>query len=1307
LLPIFNNAIMEVFVHNLPKNRSRRKVRNAIRKAIKETLFSRIEYEWIHFPRNRALGTILFPQAYMAQEFLNNYRHGLSMLGRTVKFAPSNRPLDTKLVESLRRKMEENNDDSESENERIGEVSQGTTLEEESQLSVYRHPHRFEPDVQRSLLFTSLEYGVWNSNGTFGCCGKLERGGGYITYNRDTAKLNIEGLMADGESALYRETGMSIDNGTIKEILVDRNNSRLFLTLSRIPRFWSQNKGQDLTPANPNLPTEADTTQRDLPSSTWDSEEFVRALDRFDFTGILDDEDDEQPRFRLTALSAEHAPYAPFSTVYVFNLAGKFDTLLRRLFKSMRRRDFVDKFVRISTVDLAFIDEFQGLQSRFSRYDFRIAFQLESFVRNCFLLPSDVRSLEPQIGSLVEMHGVQHSIRLLQQFNLSLPLRTYDSLSRGSKFTDLLDEVISGPLRREPRADPNSVWVHRFDLTPAAFNMEGPLLMGSNRILRLYPNHHDHFLKVSFVEEDLTTIRFDRDLDISLVIKNRWRTIFGHPSSDPNLRHDSSQYWSSENPDTPNWLKQGLRVAGRDFEFLGFSSSSLKEHSAWFISPFEYNGEAVTGDSLRSALGNFSHIRCPPLYAARLGQTFTVTSHSLAITPDQVDRIEDVSIPDISDPFGQKKLVFSDGVGTMSQSMLTRIWEDTIPQTHFDIKPVVYQIRLGGSKGVLSLDPTLQGSKVCLRPSMTKFNAQNLTLELANKGRTLPFFLNRQIIILLETLGLERANFLTLLTIEVSKLEIASTDFEEARKLCQRYNLGQTSRFPKILKTLQLWAVPSIFEMPFFRRLLWLALMFALKQIKYRARIAVEDNSWTLMGIMDEFNVLAPGEIYVCMKDEVYGRPRYLTGETLVTRMPALHCGDMQYVNAVGPVDSNNPLSALYNCVVFSSRGPRPIPNMLSGGDLDGDLYQITQNPLLFPPSTDEPDAYPSVDRKELDRDCKMADIADFFVDFIVNDRIGQISNMHVIHSDKSPLGARDPECIQLSRLAAQATDFPKTGHAVDMRNAPRVASRPKPDFMAERSRQDEDLDGPQEHQQRDNNLYYASQKVLGEMYRSIHIQKLLQDWNVDWEGNEDAPMELWRDIETKMTKVKPPYQTHWAGYVSAAESMFDHYLDELFIIMRQFHPKPWSGERLKEEEVFLQCIEMDMSKRNRGRGRYDFLHSMRMEYGDLIETVLETSGTERDRFLRFCACFFVGITAPRKRRDKNGESFAWLVISELFESYQKLEKTGFEEEEEDEESVVDYEGFDPYDQSAVYPKGGEADDTLRETMRRFGVLRI
>src|SRR5579859_3806561 len=124
--------------------------------------------------------------------------------------------------------------------------------------------------------------------------------------------------------------------------------------------------------------------------------------------------------------------------------------------------------------------------------------------------------------------------------------------------------------------------------------MYGPEWMGSNRVLRLFPDHHDHFLKVSFVEEDLTKIQQSRDLQLDTILHNRWSSV----------------------------LQNGLQLCGRTFQFLGFSSSSLKEHSAWFLSRFEHEAQNITADSVRLQLGDFSHIRCPPRMAARIGQTF-------------------------------------------------------------------------------------------------------------------------------------------------------------------------------------------------------------------------------------------------------------------------------------------------------------------------------------------------------------------------------------------------------------------------------------------------------------------------------------------------------------------------------------------------------------------------------------------------------------------------------------------------------------------------------------------------------------
>lgn len=58
----------------------------------------------------------------------------------------------------------------------------------------------------------------------------------------------------------------------------------------------------------------------------------------------------------------------------------------------------------------------------------------------------------------------------------------------------------------------------------------------------------------------------------------------------------------------------------------------------------------------------------------------------------------------------------------------------------------------------------------------------------------------------------------------------------------------------------------------------------------------------------------------------------------LVTRSPVIHPGDAQILYAIGAPPPDSPFSGegnhLPNCVVFSSRGFRPVPNMLGGGDL-------------------------------------------------------------------------------------------------------------------------------------------------------------------------------------------------------------------------------------------------------------------------------------------------------------------------------------------------------------------------------------
>lgn len=92
-----------------------------------------------------------------------------------------------------------------------------------------------------------------------------------------------------------------------------------------------------------------------------------------------------------------------------------------------------------------------------------------------------------------------------------------------------------------------------------------------------------------------------------------------------------------------------------------------------------------------------------------------------------------------------------------------------------------------------------------------------------------------------------------------------------------------------------------------------------------------------------------------------------------------LPSGDVQLVNAVN-VPRDSPLKKLHNVVVFSQHGDRDIPSMLSGGDLDGDLYNVIWDEALIPRRTHVPADYPRVSAVELDRAVTRKDMSDFFV---------------------------------------------------------------------------------------------------------------------------------------------------------------------------------------------------------------------------------------------------------------------------------------------------------------------------------------
>lgn len=108
------------------------------------------------------------------------------------------------------------------------------------------------------------------------------------------------------------------------------------------------------------------------------------------------------------------------------------------------------------------------------------------------------------------------------------------------------------------------------------------------------------------------------------------------------------------------------------------------------MAPFTLDGEILYARSVIKRLGEFSEIRSPAKCAARIGQAFSQTFSSVSIPEQQIDPIPDVK---------RNNRVFSDGVGTCSDSVMRKIWKEYAQSR--GLAPTVFQIRFRGESPAL------------------------------------------------------------------------------------------------------------------------------------------------------------------------------------------------------------------------------------------------------------------------------------------------------------------------------------------------------------------------------------------------------------------------------------------------------------------------------------------------------------------------------------------------------------------------------------------------------------------------------
>ncbi|KAL1833192.1 hypothetical protein ACET3Z_002843 [Daucus carota] len=621
------------------------------------------------------------------------------------------------------------------------------------------------------------------------------------------------------------------------------------------------------------------------------------------------------------------------------------------------------------------------------------------------------------------------------------------------RLKNVQDRLLKNPKLLRTRELDDIVEVRRLIITPTRAYCLPPEVELSNRVLRHYKLLADRFLRVTFMDDGMQTLNKNVVTYYpALIVREITSTL--NPQKTSVFRR------------MKDIISEGFYLCGRKYSFLAFSANQLRDRSAWFFAG-DQNTPVL---EIMKSMGHFTN-RNVAKCAARMGLCFSSTYATVEVPHDNVD----FELADIK----RNGYDFSDGIGKISHDLAKEVAE----RLQLNVNPpCAYQIRYGGCKGVVACWPASKsGIRLSLRQSMNKFESNHTILEICSWTRFQPGFLNRQIITLLSALNVSDNVFWNMQESMISKLNQMLVSVDVAYDVVTS-SCGEEMNTAAIM----LGAGFKPHSEPHLRGMLTSIRAAQFRDLREKARIYVSSGRW-LMGCLDEEAILEQGQCFVQVSNpslencfakhgsefsETKKDLHVIKGFVVVAKNPCLHPGDVRILEAVD-VPS---LRHLSDCVVFPQKGDRPHTNEASGSDLDGDLYFVTWDKNLIPPGEKSWPAmdYSPVEVKEMQRNIKLQDVADFFAKNMVNESLGTICNAHVVHADSSDYGAMDENCILLAELAAKAVDFPKTGKIINMP----THLKPKlyPDFMEK-----EDFQS------------YKSTKILGRLYR-----KIKDDYDID-----------------------------------------------------------------------------------------------------------------------------------------------------------------------------------------------------------------
>ena len=489
---------------------------------------------------HRGMGLLTLPTAPIGETFLRSYGSaGLYMKGRTIHFSRSTKPMSNGVLERLL----------------------SSTWEDPMILKEERER---KTEASSPIALTNVCYGHFCRDGSFSA-ENTPPGHSEIVcdLNLRQVKLVINKWTPDDEDTMIsaiEEIYNVTYNPTISAIYMPRQVTKLVISNSTKAPFYVF-----------------------LESSTppvYEQQSYVSERNNIARRcSSLQDDHGMPPGCAVLCLA-----FSSYADVRLFR-----ERCMELSLPAMQKRDIVVcRRSCFSSGNMGKLSDFLK-----SLKEFSLAFQAQKVVMEGVLEPLEVISLKDDLLNLQNKYGDQ-AYALFQYFAETLvksPRELYSRKRRRAamrrargklrppNLSQRLDEAICAYSAQQNQFPAFSITSrvlylsYHFIITPSGHLLEGPLLDQSNSVLRRF-GHHDSFLRVSFYDENRSRLRPDSTLSISKLVKSRFGSL----------------------------LKTGFQLVGRKYQFLGYSMSGLKDHSVWFVTPFQFQDKLMDAERIRRSL---------------------------------------------------------------------------------------------------------------------------------------------------------------------------------------------------------------------------------------------------------------------------------------------------------------------------------------------------------------------------------------------------------------------------------------------------------------------------------------------------------------------------------------------------------------------------------------------------------------------------------------------------------------------------------------------------------------------------------